>query len=377
MKWAWSFWEQDCIKAKYDLIIVGGGFSGLSSANFIKQSRPDWKILVIDKAQLQRAASTRNAGFGCISNLSELIEDAEKFGWDDTLQLIEWRWKGLRYLKQNFDLKGIDYSEPESGEVFFNKQSFPSENYLDQIDEVNRRLKDITGHNYFRLQQKWPAHIKQAGEYVSHHQEGQLHPMKLWHAWMQKCWNAGIQLIENCEMKSYHAKKEGIQVDSTWGKFETQQLLFCTNGHQFLPEQQEDVDISTNFVFVSYPLSNLKWNANIHAEAGYVYARNIQNRLLVGGGRHILDPGNQKKPGEDDRRKVWQYLREFTARHLDGIPYNWSPEIQWTGFLGVGSTKMPILKSIDNNVFMLGRLSGMGVALSSYLGQKMAKLISS
>ena len=41
-------WTVDKIDAEYDLVIIGGGISGLSSAYFYRQKHPDAKILILD-----------------------------------------------------------------------------------------------------------------------------------------------------------------------------------------------------------------------------------------------------------------------------------------------------------------------------------------
>jgi hypothetical protein len=49
--------------------------------------------------------------------------------------------------------------------------------------------------------------------------------------------------------------------------------------------------------------------------------------------------------------------------------------MRWTGIMGVGASKKPILEKIANNVFCGIRLGGMGVAIGSILGEKLANLL--
>src|SRR5258708_26300184 len=47
----------------YDFILIGGGFSGLSCARFLKQQEGASKIVVLEKDYIGFGASGRNGGF--------------------------------------------------------------------------------------------------------------------------------------------------------------------------------------------------------------------------------------------------------------------------------------------------------------------------
>ena len=48
---------------------------------------------------------------------------------------------------------------------------------------------------------------------------------------------------------------------------------------------------------------------------------------------------------------------------------------RWSGIMGVGQQKKPIVKQISNNVYCGVRLGGMGVAIGSLIGKDLANLI--
>jgi hypothetical protein len=47
-------------------------------------------------------------------------------------------------------------------------------------------------------------------------------------------------------------------------------------------------------------------------------------------------------------------------------------EYSWSGIMGVGNTKSPIVKMLNNNTAIGVRLGGMGVALGSQVGKSLA-----
>jgi len=48
-------------------------------------------------------------------------------------------------------------------------------------------------------------------------------------------------------------------------------------------------------------------------------------------------------------------------------------EHRWSGIMGMGSGKFPIIKRVEKNVYCAVRLSGMGVALSPVVGDIVAR----
>ena len=50
---------------------------------------------------------------------------------------------------------------------------------------------------------------------------------------------------------------------------------------------------------------------------------------------------------------------------------------QWSGIMGVGSRKKPIIKKLATNVYCGVRLGGMGVAIGSSVGKQLADLVNS
>ena len=48
---------------------------------------------------------------------------------------------------------------------------------------------------------------------------------------------------------------------------------------------------------------------------------------------------------------------------------------RWSGIMGIGSSKKPIVTQLSENVFCGVRLGGMGVAIGSLIGKELADLI--
>ncbi len=73
-------------------------------------------------------------------------------------------------------------------------------------------------------------------------------------------------------------------------------------------------------------------------------------------------------------------IQNELERYLDKIILpkhkgKYTIENRWSGIMGMGSEKMPIVKQALPNVFCAVRMSGMGVALAPEVGQQVAEMI--
>ncbi|HND16419.1 MAG TPA: FAD-dependent oxidoreductase, partial [Saprospiraceae bacterium] len=72
----------------------------------------------------------------------------------------------------------------------------------------------------------------------------------------------------------------------------------------------------------------------------------------------------------DIQEHLVQMLKTWITPHeFPGI------DMQWSGILGIGKVKFPIIKKISENVIVAVRMGGMGVALGTLAGHEAAELM--
>jgi glycine/D-amino acid oxidase-like deaminating enzyme len=108
-------------------------------------------------------------------------------------------------------------------------------------------------------------------------------------------------------------------------------------------------------------------------DKGYYYFRNIGNRILFGGGRNLDFVGETTTEfGQTTaiQNRLEQLLTEVILPNTD-----FKIEHRWSGIMGLGSSKNPIVSQLSNHVYCGVRLGGMGVAIGSLIGNDLADLI--
>ena len=112
-----SYWEKSSL-LNYDLIVIGGGITGMFCALSYRKIYPKAKIAILERGIFSSGASTKNAGFACFGSLSELQDDSTKMTEKELLTILQLRLEGLQLLRETLGDKNID-SQPYGGvEVF-------------------------------------------------------------------------------------------------------------------------------------------------------------------------------------------------------------------------------------------------------------------
>ena len=373
-----SVWEKESFYAPADIIIAGGGFAGLWSAFYLIKKNPTLRITLVDRGIFPTGASTRNAGFACFGSVTELLSDASEIGEDKMLELVEMRFSGLSAIRQIFKKKEIDYEACGGYELINATTTARIEELSAQINGLNKKLYPITGKKstYDFTDDK----IKKFGfHHISHlirtKQEGSLHPGKLCQELLRKIQAMGVNVIFGLEIIRYEQESSTITVFTSSGiSLKTQKLIVCTNvfAQQLLPEIQ--VIPARGQVLVTSPINALKIKGTFHYDQGFYYFRNLGNRLLIGGARNTAI----EQEATDElctTENIQHTLEAFISRHLlAGITFTVTD--RWSGIMGMGTEKMPIVKKISENVYCAVQLSGMGVALAPVVGKKIATLVS-
>jgi len=367
-----SYWEKSEWFSDVDFTIVGSGIVGLNTAIALRKKHPKAKIVVLERGMLPHGASTKNAGFACFGSISEILSDLKSHSEDEVLQLVEKRWKGLELLRSNLGDATIDFQQHGSFELFSNDNTL-FDTCSDQMQVVNKMLQPIFTEDVFSISENKFGFNKVKENYIFNQFEGQIDTGKMMTALLQLAQSKGVKILNNATVESFNERATHVEVnlDSDFS-FKTGKLLIATNGfakHLL----NEEVQPARAQVLITKPIEGLRIKGTFHFDEGYYYFRNINNRILFGGGRNL-----DFKREETTVMETSQLIQEQLENHLKNIILpNTSFEIdyRWTGVMGVGTQKKAIVKQISANVYCGVRLGGMGVAIGSLIGEELADLV--
>ncbi|TRX37072.1 NAD(P)/FAD-dependent oxidoreductase [Flavobacterium restrictum] len=367
-----SYWELKNWFTHVDFTVVGSGIVGLHAALRLREKFPESKILVLEKGMLPQGASTKNAGFACFGSLSEIIDDLKSHSEEEVIDLIQKRTKGLQLLRKRLGDAAIDYKPYGGYELFLeNDDTFYSE-CLGKLPFINEILNPV-----FRS----PVFAKEVDRFgfggskeylIFNPFEAQIDTGNMMQELLKQAVSQNILILNQQTVTSYLEKNDHVEVALGDFSFPTRKLLFATNGFasaltggQVKPARAQ--------VLITQPIPNLDIKGTFHLDRGYYYFRNVGDRILLGGGRNLdFETENTTVFGETElvQKKLEALLKEVILPNQEvAIAHRWS------GIMGMGNSKKPIVTQLSDQVYCGVRLGGMGVAIGSLIGTELADLV--
>ena len=370
-----SYWEQQTWFNTIDVAIVGSGIVGLSCALSLKERFPEKKIVVFEKGMLPSGASTKNAGFACFGSMSEILDDLKTHTEEEVIQLVRSRVEGLQLLRKTLGDDAIGFQQHGGYEVYTQADTELFEQCLEKIPYINEMLQNVflSKKQVFSIKNDSFSFKNVQKQLVFNHFEGQINTGSMMQALLQKCVKSGIFLLNNAHIHTISEENGQVLLKmNDFDTFSAKKVCIATNGFakQFL---NEDLQPARAQVLITKPIPNLHIKGTFHLDKGYYYFRNIDNRILFGGGRN-LDFNTEATSQFGLTDTVQNELdRLLKTTILPNTPF--TVEARWSGIMGVGTKKKPIVKQVQPNVFCGVRLGGMGIAIGSTVGRILARSI--
>jgi glycine/D-amino acid oxidase-like deaminating enzyme len=367
-----SYWEIKNWFTGVDYTIVGSGIVGLHAALRLREKFPQSKILVLEKGPLPQGASTKNAGFACFGSLSEIIDDLRNHTEEEVIGLIQRRIEGLQLLRKRLGDEVIDYKPYGGYELFLKNDTAAYEECLATMPFVNEVLRPIFKTDVFAKEVD-RFDFKGIHEYLIFNPfEAQIDIGNMMQALLREAALNNILILNSQAVTAFHERQDDVQVNLNGFVFTTKRLLFATNGFAGTLTNGA-VKPARAQVLITEPIPNLDIKGTFHMDRGYYYFRNINNRILFGGARNLDFEGETTTDfghTEIIQNKLEQMLREVILPNTD-----FRVDHRWSGIMGMGMHKNPIVQQLSDHVYCGVRLGGMGVAIGSKVGTELADLV--
>ncbi len=371
-----SHWERNIYFREVDLTIIGAGLVGLCTGIAVLERYPDRKVLILERTAIALGASSRNAGFICYGSPTELMDDLKHHPPEEVFGLFQRRYAGVRKLLDIIGKEDVDWSS-EGGHELLHSNLPMGLLGQDDLDFLNLHIEKGTGlKNYFyfdneRLKKSTFRHFDQ---WIANDHEAGVHPLKIVLKLEAIFRQKGGRILHGVTIGKWREENSGVWIENdAYPSFFTKKLLFCVNG--FAPHFFPGIDVrpARNRVLLIRSEQVKIPEGCFHVDRGFIYFRKLGSALLIGGGRH-LDIEHEYRDDFGYQPRIEQYLLDFAVEHVleNG---DFIVEDRWTGIMGMGSAKSPIVKMVSPHTGVAVRMGGMGLALASTTGEEACQMI--
>lgn len=372
-----SHWESESFFSHWDVVIVGAGIVGLSTALHLLLRAPALRVVVLERGVLPTGASTKNAGFACFGSVAELAHDLQTQTAGEVFALVERRYRGLQRLRELLGDAAIGYEPFGSHELFFSHESAWWEQCRDLLPTLNEELARITrrSENFSIADAAIPAMgFARVDHLIANAAEAQIDTGRMMRALLARVTALGAVVLTGVAVEKICDQPDSIACALPDGRaFVGRVGIVTTNGfaRELLPAL--DVQPARAQVVITQPIPNLHLRGTFHGEQGYLYFRNVGDRILLGGGRN-LDLTGEATTDFAVTETIQTYLQNLLRTViLPDTPV--AIERTWCGIMGIGTHKVPIIRQCSPHLYCAVRMGGMGVAIGTLVGEEAVAII--
>ncbi|MDF2232058.1 FAD-binding oxidoreductase [Albimonas sp. CAU 1670] len=354
-------------EVRADVCVIGGGFTGLSTALHLAERGA--RVVLLEAHRAGWGASGRNGGqIGVgqrvgpetIARLSDegLAREAFVIGRDAAL-----------YTREMVSRHGIDCAL-KPGVMYVNHRA--------RFDADTRKHVEHLARTYdhdavYLTPQEVSARLAARGVSggMLEPSGGHLHPLAFARGLGRAALAAGATIHEMSEATAI----EGTTVRTARGAVKADQVIVACNGYlgDLLPEAAAKVMPINNFVLATEPLGERRARALIRDDVAVADTRFVVNyyrlsedhRMLFGGGESYgwIFPKDLKGFVRKRMLDVFPQLEDAKITHA------------WGGTLAITPTRLPVWRELRPGVFNASGYSGSGVALATLAGAVLSEAL--
>ncbi len=367
---------------KADVAIIGGGYTGLSTAYHLKKEHPGLNIALLESEIIGYGASGRNGGFNMTLFGLTLSITALRFGKAKAKEAHHYMERSVDLLKELVETLNLDCDYEHPGFL----RVATSEKYKKRILHEIELAHSLGLEGIEWLDQQQIRKEVDSPRFLGAWSEprcGILNPAKLAWSWAEILSPMGINIFEQSPVTDVNRGHTHISLSTPGGTVKTKKLVFATNAwSHFFPKLKNRQVPAWTHIVISDPLtpeqySSIGWQNRQGIEDArnlvHYYRLTADNRIVMGGRDISLSRGYDMD--KDMNEKVFKGLRN-DVRHIFPTLKNLKFTDSWGGPVSVPIDMAPALGYLGDKriVYSLGCV-GHGVSLTHLNGQTIRDLV--
>jgi glycine/D-amino acid oxidase-like deaminating enzyme len=365
-----------------DVAVIGGGFTGLSTAYHLKKAEPTMRIAILESEVIGYGASGRNGGFNMTLFGLTLSITALRFGKAKAREAHHYMERAVDLLQGLVSELNLDCDYEHPGFLRVATSEKYKKRILHEIEFAHKLgLEGIEWLEKDRTQEevKSPMYLGAWWEPRC----GILNPAKLSWSWAETVRPMGIEIYERTPVTEVSRGSQKITLLTPKGKVRADKVVFATNAwsHFFPKLKSKQTPVWTHIV-ITEPLTAEQYQAiGWQNRQGIEDARNLvhyyrltaDNRIVMGGRDVSLSKGFDMD--RDHNEMIFEGLKN-DVREIFPPLKNIKFSDAWGGPVSVPIDMAPAIGYLGDRrvVYSLGCV-GHGVSLTHLNGQTVRDLV--
>ena len=366
-----------------DLLVVGGGFTGLWAALLAQQQNPDRSVVLVEGGRIADGATGRNGGFVASSLTHGFANGAER--WPDEMPTL------LRLGRENLDAiertiaeLGIDCDFVRSGELDVAVEPYQLAGLEEHVVAAAAMGEQVAllSADEVRARVGSPTYLGAA-----HDVDGValVDPARLAWGLRQACLDAGVRVFERTPVRELITNGDRVVAKTDEGVISADRVALATNAYPPLLKRLSHYVVPVyDYVLVTEPLTDeqrdaIGWTGREGvSDTGnqfHYYRTTSDGRILWGGYDAIYHRGNGFGPQFENNQESYELLAEHflqTFPQLTGIRFSHA----WGGAIDTCSRFSAFWgTAYGGRVAYVAGYTGLGVGASRFGAATMLDLL--
>ncbi|MFF1562399.1 NAD(P)/FAD-dependent oxidoreductase [Streptomyces sp. NPDC058293] len=318
-----------------DLLVVGGGYSGLWTALLAKERDPGRDVILLEGQEVGWAASGRNGGF-CAASLTHGVANGLARWPGEIGKLEELGNRNLDAIEEAVARYSIDCDFERTGELDVATEP----HQVTELQEFHQELTEaglaggteLLDADATREQVDSPTFL---GALYDRRGVAMLHPAKLAWGLKQACLDLGVRIHEHTPALELSSSGAGTAVRTPYGRVFAQHVALGTNVFPSLVKRVRSYTVPVyDYALMTEPLTDdqlasIGWKnrqgLGSSANQFHYFRLSADNRILWGGYDAIYPYGGRVRAEYDHRPETYAKLagQFFTCfPQLEGVRFS-------------------------------------------------------
>ena len=358
-----------------DLLIIGGGFTGLWAAIIAKQRNPARDVLVLEMEEIAFGASGRNGGFIDPSLTHGFENGLARYDPAEVRTLIRLGHESFAEIEKVIAGHAIDCDFHREGTLWGATDPYMLDGLGDVVAHYNMFISggEVLDQDGIRKLIASPLYL---GGIRFGQEGGLVDPARLAWGLLRVALELGVRVHERTQVARLVDRGTSVEVTTDRGTVRAQRILHATSAYPgVIPAIRHYVAPVYDYVLMTEPLSEAQ-----HAEIGwqtrfgladggnqFIYARmTSDHRILYGGWDAVYQPNGRVSPVYDVRDASHRFLAERFFRtfpQLEGLRFSH----RWGGAIDTCSRFAVFFDTLmGGKVAYAAGYTGLGVGASRF-----------